>query len=87
MNELHLSAQSLDQIPIADPIVKIVRAALVAVDPDQAVLNAFQIEDNKFKCGEQVYSRADIHQLWVIGAGKAGFPMAKAIQELFSEWN
>ena len=87
MNELHLSAQSLGQIPIADPIVKIVRAALAAVDPYQAVLNTFQIEDNKFKCGEQVYSRADIHQLWVIGAGKAGFPMAKAIQELFSEWN
>ena len=35
---------------------------------------------------DQVYDLENIHQIWVIGAGKAGYPMTEAVVELLAKW-
>lgn len=86
MNNLPLISRSLDRFPIKSSIIEIVHQAMSAVDPYLAVRNAFKFDEKGFTCGGKYFSRAEIQQIWVIGAGKAGFPMAQAIVDLFSEF-
>lgn len=85
MKKLQLTSRSLDRFPAKRSINEIVLRAISAVDPYLAVRNAFHFERAGFLCGGKYYAFEDIGQIWVIGAGKAGFPMAKAIVDLFSE--
>lgn len=60
-------------------IRRIMAAALEAVDPEKAVLNSLRREGNTLLIGGEPYDLADIDRVFLIGGGKAGAPMAKAV--------
>lgn len=83
---MQLTSRSLDQIPIRENIGKIIAASLAAVDPYLAVKNALRLDGSHLFCSNQGYDLEKIHQIRVIGAGKAGFPMTEAVVEILARW-
>ena len=63
----------------ADDIFK---AALKAVDPMEAIHRYVKLEQDKLYVGERAFKLSEYDRILVVGAGKAGAPMAKALEDL-----
>jgi glycerate 2-kinase len=63
----------------------IFRAAVRAADPRQAVLAHVKIAGPALVAGKHRYRLADFDRIRVIGAGKAGAPMAQALERLLGK--
>ena len=63
----------------------IVDAALAAVDPSAAVLRSVRLRGDDLHIGETHVSLSDIDRVVVVGAGKAGVPMSRAIVEVLGD--
>ncbi len=57
--------------------------ALAAVEPRAAVRSFLQLEGSVLRCGSRILDISDYDKIIVTGAGKAGAPMAAAIEEIF----
>lgn len=64
---------------------QIMRAALRAVDPAQAVRNALHRHGDTLSLGEHTYDLARYRRVFVVGAGKASAPMARAAEEVLGD--
>lgn len=64
---------------------RIVQAALDAVEPAAAVRRALSRHDDSLDCGEVRVDLAGVDRLVVVGAGKAGVPMARAAVEVLGD--
>lgn len=72
--------------PQADsPIPPILAAALAAVDPAAAVRRALHRQGETLIVRDHSYDLAAFRRLIVIGAGKAGAPMAQAVAEVLGD--
>ena len=60
----------------------ILHAALKAADPVEAVLRHLRIKDGALIAGKRRYALKNFRRVLVIGAGKAGAPMALAVERL-----
>ncbi len=60
-------------------IIRILEAALRAVDPLEAVRNHLSVAGNTLRIGTQDYRLDEIERILVVGGGKAGTPMAAAV--------
>ena len=58
---------------------RIMEAALEAVDPEKAVLNNLRRQGSQLHISSQAYDLDGIERIILIGGGKAGAPMAKAV--------
>jgi len=67
------------------PILTVLEAALAAVDPAQAVRAVLRRADQQLMIGEQQYDLNRFRHIFVIGAGKAGAPMAQAVEAVLGE--
>ncbi len=65
-----------------DIIVRLLEAALHAVDPFEAVRRQVSIAGETLRIGAQDYPLADIGRILVVGGGKAGTPMAAAVYQV-----
>jgi len=65
--------------------MEIFQAALSAVDPVAAVLNYVKQKDDGIQIGEHRFEFKDYDRILVVGAGKAGAPMAKALEDLLGD--
>ncbi|UCD83086.1 MAG: glycerate kinase, partial [Desulfobacterales bacterium] len=63
----------------------IFKAALKAVDPVEAILRYVKLVDDGLQIGEQRFKFEDYDRILVTGAGKAGAPMAKALEDLLGD--
>jgi glycerate 2-kinase len=63
-------------------IMRILQSALQAVDARQAVLDHVTVVGDALRIGAQAYSFDRIDRVFVVGAGKAGAPMAAALEEV-----
>ena len=63
----------------------ILEAALDAVDPARAVAAALRIEDDALFVGPTTIDLRTVGRVIVLGAGKAGAPMAQAVEEVLGE--
>ncbi|MCX7706898.1 MAG: glycerate-2-kinase family protein, partial [Anaerolineae bacterium] len=63
-------------------IVRILEAALRAVDPLEAVKNQLSVAGNMLRIGTQDYPLDELERILVVGGGKAGTPMAAAVYGL-----
>jgi glycerate 2-kinase len=63
----------------------IFNAAVKAVDPAEAVERHVRVTPSAIEAGGRSYSRAEIRNIYVIGAGKASVPMARAVEGLLGE--
>jgi hydroxypyruvate reductase len=66
-------------------VVEIMQAALAAVDPYQAVRAALCRNGDLLRVGGQEIDLAACDHVWVVGAGKAGAPMARAVEEVLAD--
>jgi len=64
---------------------KIFDAGLQAVDPKVAVHKYLKLESEHLRVGEQTYQLSDFNNIFVVGAGKAGAPMAAAVEEALGD--
>jgi len=60
-------------------------AGVQAVEPAAAVRRYCRLEGNRLLVHQDVYDLAEFEHIYVIGAGKAGAVMAKAVQEALGE--
>ncbi len=67
------------------PIVTVLAAALAAVDPRQATLALLHEENGIFTVGQQRYDLNRFQRIFIVGAGKAGAPMAQAVETVLGE--
>ncbi len=67
--------------------LQILSAALTAVDPAQAVKNSVQIDTSSvtLSIDSVAYNLPYYDQIYVVGAGKAGAPMAGALAEILQD--
>jgi hydroxypyruvate reductase len=64
---------------------EIFRAALKAVDPIEAVFRYVKLVDGALQVGGHRFEFKDYDRILVVGAGKAGAPMAKALEDLLGD--
>jgi len=62
--------------------LRIFRAALLAADPYRAVLEHLRFDGRVIRLGRKRYDLAAFDRIQVIGAGKAGVSMARAVEKL-----
>jgi len=60
-------------------------AALKVVDPAQAVKRWLHLKENILKIGQLTFSLSKIRKIYLVGAGKAGAPMAHALEEILGD--
>jgi glycerate 2-kinase len=65
---------------VKDTCLAIFRAGLEAVDPREAVKRVLRIAGDNLWVGERSYRLKDFKRIVVVGAGKAGAPMAQAVE-------
>ena len=61
------------------------KAALKAVDPYAALNSHLTVKGDKLKAGSKSYDLNKFERIVVIGAGKAGYPMARACEKLLGK--
>lgn len=70
---------------VRGPIIAVLEAALAAVDPYQATRAFLTRQDNTLTAGSHSYDLTQFRRVLVIGAGKAGAPMAQAIESILGD--
>ncbi len=75
---------TLDSTPLThrDQILRILDAAIRAVDPSEAMRAHAAVEGDRLRIGPRSYPLAELDRVFVIGGGKAGTPMAAALFEV-----
>ena len=63
----------------------IFHAVLKAVDPVEAILRYVKVVDDTLQVGEHKFAFKDYDRILVVGAGKAGAPMARALEDLLGD--
>ena len=63
----------------------IMQAALDAVDPYAAVRAHLRVEDGTLWAGDRSFALNAFRRIVVIGAGKAGAPMARAVESVLGD--
>ena len=63
----------------------IIEHALKSVDPYQATKRVVQRQNNRLFIDNQPYNLNDVKNLYVIGAGKASFSIAKALEDVLGD--
>lgn len=63
----------------------IFRAGVKAVEAEAAVRRHCKVEGSRLSVDERVYDLTGFQNIYVIGAGKAGASMAKAVEEMLGE--
>jgi len=64
---------------------EIFQAALKAADPVEAIHRYVRLADDGLQIGEHRFNFKDYDRILVVGAGKAGAPMAKALEDLLGD--
>lgn len=77
--------RSLRDGPHGAALTSIMAAALAAVDPAQAVRRVLRYEGETLQIGDRRYDLGASRRIIVVGAGKAGAPMAAATAEVLGE--
>ena len=84
---------SFDERILADPATRewrllatrVMRAALDAVEPAEAVRRALRRDGDRLVAGGREYDLTRYDRVLVVGAGKASAPMARAVEEIVGE--
>ena len=85
MHSDQLLTTSLRASPWGAAVARIMAAALDAVEPGAAVRRYLRRDGQRLSIGERVYDLAGYQRIFLVGAGKAGAPMAQAAAEALGE--
>jgi glycerate 2-kinase len=70
---------------VRDQAARLIRAALDAVDPAQAVRSAVRRKGHLLRVGERTIDLERYERVFIVGGGKAGAPMAQALVEILGD--
>ena len=73
---------TLQSLSRGEEVCQVLDATLQAADPAAAVFRFLSRNGNQLTAGGQTYDLADIHRVFLVGAGKAGAPMAQAAAQI-----
>ncbi len=79
MNKYMISTQTLDGMPGAESIKRILDAALQAADPFQAVQQAVDLHDGVVRIGDHSYDLTGYARIFVLAFGKASLAMTQGL--------
>jgi glycerate 2-kinase len=82
---LQLTSRTLRDAAWGKRVERILKAALEAVDPQIAVQRRMHRDGNQLLIGQSSYNLEEFEHIWVIGAGKAGAPMAQAVAKILDD--
>lgn len=85
MDTDRLLTHSLRNARSGQQLTQIMAAALAAVEPRAAVHRFVQRDGDTLRIGERAYDLRTIQRIVVVGAGKAGAPMASAVAEIVGD--
>jgi glycerate 2-kinase len=85
MNPERLLTATLRELPHGASVTRILAAAIAAVEPGAAVRRFLRREGETLVAGDVAYDLGAFDRVWIIGAGKAGAPMAVAAAEIVGE--
>ncbi|MFQ5743306.1 MAG: glycerate kinase [Acidobacteriota bacterium] len=77
-------SETLSGDPRADARA-IIEAAIEAVEPAAAVRRHLQVRDHQLSAAGLSYDLTKVERILVVGAGKAGAPMARAVEEILGD--
>ncbi|MEM8534537.1 MAG: glycerate kinase [Chloroflexota bacterium] len=86
MNPDRLWTTSLQSAPKGMAVTRILSAALSAVEPAAAVYRFLQRDGMTLRIAEQTYDLTQYQRVFVVGAGKAGTPMAYAVADVLGDY-
>lgn len=66
-------------------VLDVIEKGLCAVDPYKATRKLVQLHNNKLIIGNHTYDLKSRGNIFVLGAGKASFPIAKALEEILGD--
>lgn len=75
---------SLRQSECSGAITRVLAAALDAVDPGVALRRWLRREGSLLECAGRAYDLDNFQHVWIVGAGKAGYPMTQAAADLLA---
>ncbi len=82
MDTSRLMTQSMKSSTWGTKAARIMASALSAVDPRAAVLANLKLNNSNLEVDRKIYNLNSFNRILLVGAGKAGQPMAEAIQEV-----
>ena len=82
LKKMHMSSNNKKMRKHA---LQIFRAGLQAVDPVEAINRQVKLNDPVLLIGDRRFDLKNYDRILVVGAGKAGAPMAKAIEDLLGD--
>jgi glycerate 2-kinase (EC 2.7.1.-) len=85
MNPERLWTATLRELPHGAAVTRILAAAIAAVEPGAAVCRFLRREGETLVAGDVTYDLRAFDRVWIIGAGKAGAPMAVAAAGIVGE--
>jgi len=77
---------SLRRAPWGQQVAAILSSAIQAVDPYQAVLRHIYLAGSQLHLGKITHNLRKNRRLYLVGAGKAGLPMAQAVVDQLGNW-
>ena len=85
LNANSFLSYSLKNHPEGAAISRVLAAAIQSVDPYGAVRRHLRREGEVLWVAEESYNLATVRRVVVVGAGKAGFPMAQAVTDVLED--
>jgi hydroxypyruvate reductase len=85
MHPDQLLTASLRVTPWGAAVARIMAAALDAVEPGAAVRRYLRRDGQRLSIGERIYDLTDYKRVFLVGAGKAGAPMAHAAANVLGD--
>jgi len=86
MQPSKLMTSSLKSLPYGEKVTRILAASLLAVEPGAAVDRHMRRDGEQLTIGERTYNLSHYQRVLVIGAGKAGAPMAQAAVNILGNY-
>lgn len=74
-----------NNVAARQPLLAILEAALAAVDPSAAVCAQMQRSGDSLRVAGKAYDLAAYRHIYVVGAGKAGAPMTRAVEAVLGD--
>ncbi len=85
MNLDQFATRTLQEIPQGEIVQRVLVAALRAVDPAMAVVRHVVRDSDLLTIGDKTWNLNLIKHVWLVGAGKAGAPMAHAVAKILGD--
>ena len=86
MNLQGLRTKTLENHPSSREVQRIIAAALKAVDPATAVACHLERNGDLLLADGHTYNLSSYRRVWLVGAGKAGAPMARAAARILGRF-